>query len=89
MPPENRIRSDDGGQLLDHFPPEDLTFDSQPPALVVVEQDSLLSELLFEGSILDQEVLDSVVPSNISSGLKTRWLWAVLRGCFRHQLLLR
>jgi hypothetical protein len=55
MPPWNRIRSDDGGQLIEHFPPEDLTFDSQPPALVVVEQDSLLSELLFEDSILGQQ----------------------------------
>jgi hypothetical protein len=61
MPPENRIRSDDGGQLLERFPPEDPAFDSQPPALVVVEQDSLLSELLFEDSILGQEVLDSVL----------------------------
>jgi hypothetical protein len=49
------------GQLLELFPPEDLTFDSQPPALVVVEQDSLLSELFFEDSILGQEVLDSVL----------------------------
>jgi hypothetical protein len=65
MPPENRIRSDDGGQLLEPFPPEDLTFDSQPPALVVVEQDSLLSELLFEDSILGQEALDSVLLSAI------------------------
>jgi len=48
-------------QPLNHCPPEDLTFDSRPPALVIVEQDSLLSELLFEDSILGQEVLDSVL----------------------------
>jgi hypothetical protein len=61
MPPQNPLRSDDGGQPLEHFPPEDLTFYSQPSALVVVEGDSLLSELLFEDSIFGQEVLDSVL----------------------------
>ena len=70
MPPENRIRSHDGGQLLEYLPPEDLAFDSQAPALVVVEQDSFLSELLSEDSILRQEVLDGVLLSAVDPACK-------------------
>jgi hypothetical protein len=65
MPPENRIRSHDRGQLLEHLPPEDLAFDGQAPPLVVVEQDSVLSERLSEDPILRQEVLDGVLLSAI------------------------
>jgi len=65
MPAENRLRSHDAGQLLKHLPTEDLAFDSQPPALVVVEQDSFLSELLSGNSILREEVLDSVLLSAV------------------------
>jgi hypothetical protein len=61
MLPEKRIWSHNAGQLLKHLPPEDLAFDSQAPTLVVVEQDSFLSELLSEDSILCQEVLDGVL----------------------------
>ena len=60
MPPENRLRSHDGGQLLEHLPPEDVAFDSQPAGPVVVEQDSPLSELLSEDSILRRGVHDGV-----------------------------
>jgi hypothetical protein len=51
--------------LFEHLPPEDLAFDGQSPALVVVEQDSVLSELLSEDPILGQEVLDDVLLSAI------------------------
>jgi hypothetical protein len=65
MPPEKRIRGHDAGQLLEPLPAEDFAFDSQPPAPVVAEQDSLLSELLPEDSILSQEVLDGVLLSAV------------------------
>jgi hypothetical protein len=65
MPAEDRIRSDDSCQLLEHLAPEGLAFDSQPPPLVVVKQDSVLSELLSEDPILRYEVLDSVLLSAI------------------------
>ena len=65
MPAEDRIRSHDGGQLLEHLAPEDLAFDGQAPALVVVKQDSLLPELLSEDPILRYEVLNSVLLSTI------------------------
>jgi hypothetical protein len=66
MPPENRIRSHHGGQLLDqHLPPEDLAFYSQAPPLVVVEQDLFLSKLLSEDPILRQEILDDILLSAI------------------------
>ena len=65
MPPENRIRSHDGGQLLEHLPPEDLAFDGQAPPLLVAEQNSVLPELLSEDPILRQEVLDGVLFSAI------------------------
>ena len=41
--------------------PEDLAFDSQRPALVVVEQDSFLSKLIPEYLILSDEVLEGVL----------------------------
>jgi len=65
MPAEDRIRSHDGGQLLEHLAPEDLAFDGQAPALVVVKEDSLLPELLSEDPILRYEVLNSVLLSTI------------------------
>jgi hypothetical protein len=46
MPTEDRIRSHDVGQFVEHFPAEGLAFDGQTPPLVVVEQDSAPSELL-------------------------------------------
>ncbi len=52
MPAQNRIRSHDAGQLPKHPAAEDLAFDSQAPALVIVKKDSLLPELLSEDPIL-------------------------------------
>ena len=65
MPPKNRIRSHDGGQLLEHLAPEDLAFDGQAPALVVVKEDSPLPELLSEHAILGLKVLDDFLLSLI------------------------
>ncbi len=61
VPAPNRFGSDDGGKLVEHLAPEDLTFDGQAPALVVVKEDSMLPELLSEDPILRYEVLDSVL----------------------------
>ena len=42
MPTEDRIRSNDGGQLLKRFAPEDLAFEGQTPTLAIVKEDPLL-----------------------------------------------
>jgi len=60
MPAEDCVRSHDGGPLAEHPAPEDLAFDGQAQALVVVKEDSLLPVLLPENPILRYEVLDSV-----------------------------
>jgi hypothetical protein len=70
MPPEDRIRSRDGGQLLEHLAPGDLAFDSQAPALVVVKEDSLPPELLSEDPILRYEALDSSLLSTMDPARK-------------------
>ena len=65
LPAEDRIRSDDGGQLLEHLAPEDLAFDGQAPALVVVKEDSFFPEPLSEDPVLRKQVLDGVLLSAI------------------------
>ena len=65
MPAEDCVRSDDGSKLVEHLAPEDLAFDSQAPALVVVKQDSPLPELLPENPILRYQVLNGVLLSTI------------------------
>ena len=65
MPPEDRIQSDDGGQLLKHLASEDLTYDGQAPTLVVVKEDSPFSEFLSEDPVLRQEVVDGLLLSTI------------------------
>jgi len=51
--------------LFEQIPPEGLALDSQPPALVVAEQDSVLSKLTSEDPILGQEILADVLLSAI------------------------
>ena len=46
MPPQNRIGRKQGAEFFQQISPNYLAFDSQPPALVVVEQDAFLSEYL-------------------------------------------
>ena len=54
VPPEDSVRSYDGDQLLEHLAPEDLPFDGQALALVIVKEDSLLPEFLSENPVLCQ-----------------------------------
>jgi hypothetical protein len=61
MPAEDRFRSHDPGQLIEHLPPEDLAFDRQSAALVVVEQNPFLPELLPEYPVLRAKVCDGIL----------------------------
>jgi hypothetical protein len=65
MPPQDCFGSYDGGKLVEHLAPEDLAFDCEPPALVRVEQDSILSELLSEDPVFRQQVIDGLLLSAI------------------------
>ena len=72
MPVQDCFGSRDGGKLIEHLAPEDFESDGEPPALVVVEEDSvsrkrdvLLSELLSEGTVFRQQVIDSFLLSII------------------------
>ena len=50
MPAQKRIRSHDRGDLLEHLPPENLTFDRQTAPLVIVETSEVINQenLIFE-----------------------------------------
>ena len=61
MPPQDRIRSYDSSNLLQHLPAEDLAFDRQTSSLVIIEEDASLSELLFEDLVFRAQVLDSTL----------------------------
>jgi hypothetical protein len=61
MPAQDRFGSRDRSQLFEYLVSQDLAFDGQAPALVVIQEDPFLPELLSENSILRYEVLDSVM----------------------------
>ena len=61
MPAKDGFGSHDGGKLVEHLAAEDLAFDGEPASLVVVEENSFLSELLPEYPILSEEVLAGVL----------------------------
>jgi hypothetical protein len=67
VPAKNRLWSHDSGHLLEHLPPEHLTFDRQTTSLVVIEQDALFAELLSEYTILSSKVFDDFLLSMIDS----------------------
>jgi hypothetical protein len=41
MPPQDCFGSHDGDKLVEHLSTQDLAFDSEPSALLIVEQDAL------------------------------------------------
>ena len=61
MPPENSVRRDNRYDFLQHLPSQDLTFDSQPSTLFVIEKDTFLSQLLFENLVFRDQVLDDLL----------------------------
>jgi hypothetical protein len=65
MPSQDCFGSHDGDKLVEHFAPEDFTFDGEPPALVVVEQDALFAEILSKDPIFSQKVIDGLLLSTI------------------------
>jgi hypothetical protein len=65
MPPQNCFGSHDCGKLVEHLAPEDLAFDGEPPALVVVEQDAFFAELLSEDPVFRQQVIDGLPLSKL------------------------
>jgi len=79
MPAQNRIRSHDAGQLLQHLSPEDLASNGQTSPLVAAGQDSVLSELLLEDPIFRQEILDGLKEQQFQRTL----FFCLLRGRFR------
>ena len=58
MPTQDRVRRKQRADLAEHFASEDLAFDSQSSALVVVEQDSLFAEFLSQHLVFGAEILD-------------------------------
>ncbi len=61
MPAQERIRRDQGPDLFQQLPAQDLRLDCQSPALVVVEQDAFLAKLLLEHLVFGAEVLDDLL----------------------------
>jgi len=65
MPPQDRVRSDDVGNLFKRLSPKELTLDTQLTPLVVVEQDSFFPWFLPEHSVLCQKVVDRILLATI------------------------
>jgi len=61
VPPQQRVRCDDRSDLFQHLPTEHLGLDRQPAPLIVVEQNSLLSQFLPEDGILRLQVLNRLL----------------------------
>jgi hypothetical protein len=58
MPTQNRIRCEQCAEFPQPFAAEDFALHRESSTLVIVEQDSFLSELLFQNCILRTKVLD-------------------------------
>ena len=57
----DRIGNYDRGHRLEHPPPEDLSFHSQAPSVVIVEQDVFPAEFLPEHAIPGSKVLNDIL----------------------------
>ena len=58
MPSQDRVRREQRADFFESLAAEDLAFDRQSTPLIVVQQDPLLAELLFEHLVLGSQVLD-------------------------------
>jgi len=61
VPAENRIRRKAGANLPKDLPAEDLAFDRQASALVVVEPDPFLAVSFLQDLVLGAQVLDGLL----------------------------
>ncbi len=61
MPAEDRIRREQRAELLQQFAAQSLSLDSQPSALGIGQQDSLVAEFLFPNCVLAAEVLNDLL----------------------------
>ena len=61
MPSQERVRCDDRGQLVEGFAAERLALESQASALVIVQEDSALTELFPQYLIFSQQILEGVL----------------------------
>lgn len=52
MPTHDRVGSYDRGNVLECLASQDLTLDCEAPTLVIVEQDTLLANLLLQNLVL-------------------------------------
>ena len=60
MPSQERVRTHDGADFLEHAPPQVLCFGGQPDALIVGEAQPTRAELLAEDAILGLEIVDDL-----------------------------
>ena len=61
MPAQERIGCDDRGQPVEGLAAEHFALESQAAELVIVQQDSTLTELFSQYLILSQQILDRVL----------------------------
>ena len=58
MPTQNRVRCEQRTKFLESLATEDFACDCQASSLVVIEQDPLFVELLFEHLVFGSQILD-------------------------------
>ena len=72
MPAQERVRSDDRGQFVEGFAAERLALEGQAAALVIVQENATLAELLSQHLILSQQILDRVLLVSVDPN-RPRW----------------
>jgi hypothetical protein len=65
MPSQNRIWSYDSGHPCERPPPEYLAFRGQTPALIIVKQNTLFTELFSKHIILGAKILNYLLLSMV------------------------
>ena len=68
VPPQNRIGCEQRANFFESLAAEDLAFDGQTTPLIVVEQDAIPAELLFEHLVLSPQVFDHVLLLAVDRG---------------------
>lgn len=61
MPAQDPVWREQRSDFFEPFASEDLTFDGQPSPLIIVEQNSLLAELLYKHLVFGSQVLDCLL----------------------------
>jgi hypothetical protein len=61
VPAQDCFRCDDGANIGERLPAQDLAFDCQSPALVVIQQNPLFAQLFTQNAILGEQIFKDIL----------------------------